>query len=89
MDSILDNGAKLQDIWTSPNYPDSAGAPYGTFGNALPNYEWDVLTLEPFGRISLTLKWWETILGLMNNNPNNHDAQVYLYESWPTKTDIS
>ncbi len=84
----INNGAKLQDIWTSPNYADSAGAPYGTFGNALPNYEWDVLTLEPFGANITDAEMVGNFVGLMNNNPNNHDAQVYLYESWPTKTDI-
>jgi hypothetical protein len=62
--------------------------PYGTYGNALPNYEWDVVTLEPFGLNSTDAARISDFVGETLTNSANSDAQFYLYENWPLKANI-
>src|SRR5688500_16689183 len=42
-------GAPLQWIWDHPN-DGSSEAPYGLYPNALPNFTWNAISLQPFDR---------------------------------------
>src|SRR3972149_1584806 len=84
----INNGAKLNDIWNSPTHADFSVAPYGAHGNALPNYEWDVVTLEPFGLTTTDAARIADFVGSARSNPANNDAQFYLYENWPLRSNI-
>ena len=71
-----------------PDYADFTGPAYGTFGNALPNYEWDAVTLEPFGPTATDAARIADFVGLMLNKPANIHTQAYLYENWPLQSNI-
>jgi hypothetical protein len=79
-------GQTLDYIYNNPNDSGSwTQAPYGNWSNALANYTWDTVLLEPFSRPIAGNN------GDLNNVshfidyllPNSPSAQVYLYETWP------
>jgi hypothetical protein len=84
----INNGAKLESIWNSPNTASFSVVPYGPHGNALPNYEWDVVTLEPFGLTTTDAARIADFVGETLSNPANNDTQFYLYENWPLQSNI-
>jgi hypothetical protein len=84
----ISNGAKLEAIWNSPDGASASVAPYGPHGNALPNYEWDVVTLEPFGLTTTDAARISDFVGSTLTNSANSDAQFYLYENWPLQANI-
>lgn len=72
----------LDYIWNNPtDVCVSSPAPYGTHGNALPNFEWDVVTLQPFqdvldgeaGAINRIGQFIEATEG---------SPQYYVYSAW-------
>jgi hypothetical protein len=61
-------------------------SPYGNWVNALDRYKWDVVTLEPFDQ-AITGRTGDAanISNFINRiKARNTNAQVYLYETWPT-----
>jgi hypothetical protein len=79
-------GAPLQWIWEHPAdgfYQN----PYGLYPNALPNYEWDAISLQPFDRLlegfSGDLAMASNFMELALTNPANSDTQFYVYARWP------
>ena len=85
------NGKNPRTMWEHPDWVDFMVEPYGTYSNALPNYDWDVVTFEPFDV-------WDpptndaimigNFVNLMLSNPDNQSSQVYVYESWPFRPRI-
>ncbi|MDX2111415.1 MAG: sugar-binding protein [Verrucomicrobiota bacterium] len=84
-------GAPLVWLWTHPA-EGFMEQPYGYPTNALPNYDWDVLTLQPFDRhldgaegdTTMTTNY----LGLLTQRAaNTANTQVYIYARWPRTSD--
>ena len=77
-------GAPLQWIWQHPK-DGFQEQPFGHYPNALANYQWDVLSLQPFDRHldgkdgDLTMAKNFIDLAL----PKSPDLQVYVYARWP------
>jgi hypothetical protein len=68
-------------------------APYGYYPNALPNYTWDVLTLQPFDRQISGADGDRVMAGnyinLALSNPANSSMRVLIYSRWPRRNQIS
>jgi len=84
----LQPGATLDFILQTPsNGQTISEQPYGTYNNALANYTWDAVVVEPFNRAL------GGATGDLNNvhnfvnliQPQSPNAQLYIYETWPTK----
>ncbi len=77
-------GAPLQWIWEHPR-DGFQEQPFGHYPNALANYPWDVLSLQPFDRhltgkdgdLAVAKKFIDLAL------PKSPDLQVYVYARWP------
>lgn len=79
-------GAPLAWIW---EHPDSGfkEEPFGYYPNALPKFEWDVLTLQPFDRqltggdgdLAVAKRYIDLAL---TKSPN---LRVYVYSRWPRR----
>jgi len=80
-------GAPLSWIW---GHPDSGflEQPFGYYPGALPGYEWDVITLQPFDRLLLgdegsDLPTAKRFIDLaLKKSPN---ARFYVYSRWPRR----
>jgi hypothetical protein len=79
-------GAPLSWIWGHPN-EGFTEEPFGYYPKALPNYEWDVLTLQPFDRhlddddgdLATAKNYIDLAL---RKSPN---LRVYIYSRWPRR----
>ncbi len=77
-------GAPLSWIWEHPN-DGFREEPFGYYPNALPNYQWDVLTLQPFDRqldgndgdLATAKNYIDLAL---RKSPN---LRIYVYSRWP------
>jgi hypothetical protein len=77
-------GAPLQWIWQHPK-DGFQEPPFGHYPTALANYEWDVLSLQPFDRhmdgkdgdLVMAKNFIDLAL------PKSPDLQVYVYARWP------
>jgi hypothetical protein len=78
-------GAPLSWIYDHPTGGFN-NAPYGYYPNALPNYTWDVLTLQPFDRQISGAEGDRTMAGNFINlglgNPANASMRVLIYSRW-------
>ena len=77
-------GAPLQWIWQHPK-DGFQEQPFGHYPAALANYQWDVLSLQPFDR---HLDGKDGDLAMAKNFidlalPKSPDLQVYVYARWP------
>lgn len=77
-------GAPLQWIWQHPK-DGFQEQPFGHYPNALANFQWDVLSLQPFDR-HLDGKDGDLVMGrnfidlALSKSP---EIQVYVYARWP------
>jgi hypothetical protein len=56
------------------------------YQDALGDYEWDVVTLQPYDRhIDSDFEHVGRFVNFMASNPANADTQVYIYSQWPRK----
>lgn len=80
-------GASLQAMWDHPSDVNEVQSPYNGFPTALTNYQWDVISLQPFGRPMNGPNGDRTYLANFMNlaRVKSPDAQFYLYEQWPQK----
>jgi hypothetical protein len=79
-------GAPLAWIW---EHPDSGfkEEPFGYYPNALPKFEWDILTLQPFDRhlagddgdLMMAKRYIDLAL------PKSPSLRVYVYSRWPRR----
>jgi hypothetical protein len=77
-------GAPLQWIWQHPK-DGFQEPPFGYYPNALTNYEWDILSLQPFDRL---LDGDDGDLAMAKNFidlalQKSPDLQIYVYARWP------
>ncbi|MCC6680120.1 MAG: hypothetical protein IT445_04375 [Phycisphaeraceae bacterium] len=66
-------------------------APYGLFANALPNYEWDAITLQSYpGGTTLGSETAAalSLINLARQNNDNLDTPFFLLTGWPQSTDF-
>jgi hypothetical protein len=86
----LKPGGSLDYILQNPDTPDTfTQPPYGNWINALNNYSWDVVTLEPFARpLDGPTGDRANVLNFLTYiNSRNPNALVYLYQTWPVFDD--
>ena len=79
-------GSRIYDIWQKPDFAHGTKEPFGLYKNALVNYQWDVMTLQPFyypfePQYEDAIKFSQL---LMKKSP---DAQIYIYSQWPQKVE--
>jgi hypothetical protein len=82
------SGAPLQYIWDHPT-SGFKEKPYGYYPTALADFDWDVITLQPFDRqldspdgfgdLPHAKKFIDLAI------PKSPDVQVYIYERWPRR----
>lgn len=74
-------GAPLQWIWDNPE-GSFQQAPYGFYTNALPNFEWDFLSLQPFDRDRpIDEEYCKKFIDLAL--PQSPNLTVLIYARWP------
>ncbi len=79
----------LDDTWEGKTKTGSVYSlpPYGTYSNALKNYTWDAMTLEPFDNeiagSTGDLQISEDFINLAEKKSPN--IQTYIYERWPRR----
>ncbi len=81
-------GATLNDIWIDPADTCVASpAPFGTFDDALPNFEWSAVTLQPFndalGGDSGAVNRIGQFIEAARSGGLNADTRFYVYSGWP------
>ena len=80
-------GSPLAGLWEGVNSGGFTTDPYGPAGNAFINYEWDVVTLQPYDRgiegndgdKTIMLKYADLI------KDKSPDVQFYIYSRYPRK----
>lgn len=83
-------GTTLSRIWnsTSTTSAQYSVSPFGTYRNALRNYAWDAVTLQPFDSALLgtsgDLQMFKNFINY--TTPKSPNAQFYVYSRWPRKT---
>lgn len=78
-------GSSLPDIWADLETCVDPIAPFGTYDQALPNHDWDFITIQPFP--DSTLSQDRTIIGnfidLSRSNGRNSNTRILIYQAWP------
>jgi len=88
------HAAPLHAILGTPNTTSvTSPSPYGKFANALPNYQWDAVTLQTFYKgswngfppatMQTDIDSILSFISLARQNPANSDTKFYIYQSWP------
>ena len=90
-------GAPLELIWDNPANGFQT-APYGHYPNALPNFAWDVLSLQPFDRLlDSDVTAMKNYLGLLfgaasptvQQTSNRGTSRVLIYARWPRQDEAT
>lgn len=83
-------GAPLQWLWDHPS-DGFQEPPYGYPTNALPNYDWDFLSLQPFDRsLESDLDHIQRFVGLADARTyNRNNMRILVYARWPRQDDAS
>lgn len=77
-------GAPLQWIWEHPG-DGFMEKPYGYYPTALKDFEWDIITLQPFDRqLKSDVQFIQQFIDLAR--PKSPQAQFFLYSRWPRMT---
>lgn len=78
-------GAPLEWIWDHPN-DGFQEPPYGLYANALPNYRWDTVTLQPFDRqLDGDTDYSKRFINLARQRAENSNTQFYIFSHWMRK----
>lgn len=91
MSMHVDSSQALHSIWNNPMGKggiDAKRTPYNDFTNALTNYQWDALTLEPYLSQGATLgSDKEAISNFITlANEANSVKTFYVYQVWPRQS---
>ncbi|MBC8105835.1 MAG: hypothetical protein H7Z14_04540 [Anaerolineae bacterium] len=80
-------GASLEYMWQNPADVSATQTPYNGYLTAFANYQWDAISLQPFGRPMNGANGDRTNMANFINMAqiNSPNAQFYLYEQWPQK----
>lgn len=89
----INSGSPLHNIWGRPDDAREVNTTFGRFREALPNHEWDVVTLQlfykrpfegfPQSTIQSDIDSIVSFINLARQNPDNSDTTFYIYASWP------
>lgn len=82
------SSSSLLDIMTNPDSLSvTPPEPFGNFVNALPNFKWNAVTIQPHTGMNSTMATdVDAILSLINlarSNPENLNTRFYIYSTWP------
>lgn len=84
------SGAYLAYIDANPSDTSIAPpSPYGNFANALPNYHWDAVTIQPYNgwpggsTLSSDIAAIGDFVAMTHSNPANASTRFYMYAAWP------
>jgi len=80
-------GMPLDYIWNNPTNG-FWQEPFGTPTNALPFYQWDALSLQPFDRLLPSDTNFASLF-INAGMPLNSNMQVYIYSRWPRQSNFS
>lgn len=90
----IDAGQGLRSMWDNPQGEggiDAKRLPYGGYSNALTNYKWDAVFLEPFRKQGETFgtdkQAITNFINLTQTNPDNANTIFYIYQVWPQRSD--
>lgn len=81
-------GSSLTSILEDPNGQIvQVNEDYGNFAAALPEFQWNAITLQPYSGNSLNEEIDSALefIELTRSNPANADTVFYVYESWPDR----
>lgn len=77
----------LDRILADPDQVSVTPNEFGTLGQALPNYAWDIVAVQPHPSASTTLasdiELIKQIIDLTRSNPANANTNFYIYQGWP------
>jgi hypothetical protein len=78
-------GSQLNQVYADPTGVCTPSVePYGTFGNALPNYVWDAVTLQPYGDpMPAGRSAANNLINVALQQSANSSASFYIMEMWP------
>lgn len=79
-------GGSLPYIWGHPTDTCLPSVPsYGTFNDALPNHNWDAVTIQPYfdSTLAIDTVTINQFIGLTRSRPENSQTVFYVYETWP------
>ncbi len=91
MSMHVDSSQALHSIWNNPNGAggiDAERTPYGNYTNALANYQWDALVLEPYLSQSANLGTDKEAISnfITLANEANSVKTFYVYQVWPRQS---
>lgn len=80
-------GSPLWRLWAQPTTGTATTEPFGYYAQALTQYQWDAITLQPYssqldgekGDIAAAVRFIEYA------RKKSPDAQFYIYQDWPSK----
>ncbi len=90
----IDSGRSLHTIWENPQGYGKEGinltrAPYNGFSNALPNYTWDAVVLQPYMSKGATLgsdkQMIANFAAMTSGNPNFYILQIWPQQKWAAR----
>ena len=80
-------------MWENPLEKDVPPNQYGLFGDALPNYRWNAVAIQPYkasGVPTTLLDDEQVILSMIDltrQNSDNSNTVFYIYAAWPSQND--
>ena len=93
MSMHIDYSHSMPSIWSNPDGVDGIDilrSPYGNYTNALLNYHWDSVLLEPYLSQAATFgsdkQAATNFINLTRQNPANQDTVFYVYQVWPQQS---
>ena len=77
-------------IWNNPTITDNYSPQYGQFTEALPNHDWDGITVQPHFDWGNTLgedvSAIHSFVNLAQSQGRNADTTLYVYAAWPRQS---
>ena len=80
-------------MWENPLDTKVPPNHYGALMDALPNYTWDAVTIQPYNAPSVPTTLLDdeqvilSMIALTRRNPANSNTVFYIYAAWPKQTD--
>lgn len=87
----IDSSQAMHSIWDNPNGVgvdgiDLTREPYNDYTNALTNYDWNAVLLEPYLSQSATFGSDRTTIGNFVGLVDNPQTAIYIYQVWPRQS---
>lgn len=78
----------IKEVWEVPNPTPGVSYitinPYGFYGNALANYDWDIVTFQPFGGVTMQqdFNYIKEFINYIETNRPSSNTKYYIYQTW-------